>query len=169
MSKSWSNRTRKRHGKSKTKDHKSRSKWASRNGGVRLRTLNVDITEFQEAKGEALPVTEEPKEHKKTRRKSERRAQRKAPRRPPLAPKKKKKPPAIFWKRKGLYDQLSTKELNDRYEFYWRQAQFSALMLRFGNRSGSQMFRAFNDELKWINLYLQEFRVDPSRRNTEEA
>ena len=47
---------RKRHGVTKTKHHKQRAKWKGKNG-TRLRTLAVDLLDFQQEAGEgAVPI-----------------------------------------------------------------------------------------------------------------
>ena len=56
MGKTWSGADRKKFGKQKTKRHRSRAKWSSKNGGrgtaPRLRTLITDVAEFHMSGGE---------------------------------------------------------------------------------------------------------------------
>lgn len=157
MGKTWRSPTRKSFGKKKTKDHRSRSAWARRNNNAaRLRTLNVDLADFNDEKGIQAPTVDETSKNKA----------RKAGRKRPLSKKPKPVPKiqsrqysqSVPRKKKRLYSLLKTKELRNRLVFYQRQAKFAALMLRFGNSGGRRAYRELSTEMKWINLYLKECR-----------
>lgn len=184
MGKTWSGSDRKKFGKQKTRRHRSRAKWSSKNGGrgtaPRLRTLAVDVAEFQLSGGEL----ETPKVF--------------LPTPPPPAPRAKKdkvkKPKASsFAKRmtldleerrvassantqglkgigvgkKKLYDDLTTTELHDRLVFYTKQCQSMTATsrgardagdIRLAGRIGTEKYDFLIPEMNAIRLYLERFR-----------
>lgn len=184
MGKTWSGPDRKKFGRRKTKRHKARSKWSAKNGGrqqaPRLRTLEVDLREFQAIKGDSelplmvsLPAPEDPP--KKTKRS--------APEDPPKrSPKKKvrfdqqlerdvkenrRSLTGIGLDKKRLYDQLPTPELTERIEFYRRQCQFLTASARSATKAGdpelATKIRKEKDaflipEMNSLRLYLERFR-----------
>lgn len=56
MGKTWTSEQRKKYGKRKTRNHRTRAQFKRQNPGVRLRTLEVDIRDFQDAKGNESAV-----------------------------------------------------------------------------------------------------------------
>lgn len=166
MGKTWSGPDRKKFGKRKTKRHRSRSKWSSKNGGrgtaPRLRTLAIDVAEFRLHGGELktprvllpTPLPPPPKV-------------RQVPmvRLSPIPSDKELN--GIGESRKTLYDSLTTAELMDRILFYTRQCRSLTAMARGAQNAGdlpsAEKIRAekhdfFLPEMNAIRLYLERFR-----------
>lgn len=180
MGKTWSGPDRKRFGKQKTKRHRSRSKWSSKNGGrgiaPRLRTLAVDIAEFRLSGGEVevpkvllpTPSPTPPKAKKSTpkRKKSRIKFDRQT-----SADSKEKRQASSFKgigeSRKVFYDSLTTAELRDRVVFYTKQCQSLTATARGAQDTGdlslarkvrAEKYDFFIPEMNTIRLYLERFR-----------
>lgn len=167
MGKTWSSTQRKKYGKRKTRDHRTRASFKGRNTGVRLRTLSVDIADFQQENGEgAVPlyVTTTPKSEfiadpylvvtgvGKTERQ--------------LESAYAKKLNGIGQRRKSLYDPLTMEELLEKEAFLKKQLQFVTTLARGfidaeDRNSAEKIQRArgtYQRDLNALLLYLERFR-----------
>jgi hypothetical protein len=185
MGKTWSGPDRHKFGKRKTKRHRSRSKWSQKNGGrgnaPRLRSLAVDLAEFEQAGGtvQALPFPEEEKVPPKGSLKKEKKPKEKKPSRKSRFQKQLERDQGLVAdtlanplkgigeERKKIYDALTTNELVERIDFYTRQCSFLTASARGAATHGDQKLAEklrgekgvfLIPEMNAIRLYLHRFR-----------